>query len=353
MCVCVCVCEFVRVVCVTLCVYSASNSINYTAIVCVCESTLCSISNYYAFPCISHRGMGSVFRKWYGEVSQLRSLLPNGIPFVALTATSTIFVRRIIIDQLLMENVAMIEASPERRNIRYSVVQASRDLYDSFKWLIERLRTCQVETPKTLVFCRTIHTCSSLFKLFLYELRDKAYYPHGSVPSVQTRIFAMYHAKVDTSDKTQILHSFRNQQGTTRVLFSTIAFGMGVDISDIRFVIHYGPSSDIDDYFQESGRAGRDGRASDAILYLYGGCLLGHVSRQMKEYCKTDQCRRQCLLGHFGYKPAIFDNSSRHACCDICKLHCQCEGYTCKYRCDVAEHPLSVKEGHEPHKKHD
>lgn len=293
--------------------------------------------------------MGTVFRKWFGEVSQLRSLLPSGIPFVALTATSTTFVHRIIIDQLLMENVAIIEASPERRNIRYSVVHASRDLHDSFKWLIERLRTSQVETPKTLVFCRTIHTCSSLFKLFLYELRNMAYYPHGSVPAVQTRTFAMYHAKVDTSDKTQILQSFRSKQGTTRVLFSTIAFGMGVDISDIRLVIHYGPSGDIDDYFQESGRAGRDGHASAAILYLYGGCMLGHVSKEMKEYCMTDQCRRRCLLGYFGHKPAIFDSSSFHECCDICKQRCQCNGDTCIYCCDVAEHPLSEKgQGRQP-----
>ena len=205
-------------------------------------------------PLLFHRGMGNVFCKWYREVSQLRSLLPSGIPFIALTATSTTFVRRIIIDQLLMENVAIIEASPERRNIRYSVVEASQDLYDTFKWLIERLQTSQVETPKTLILCRTIiHTCSSLFKLFLYELCDIAYYPHGSVSTVQTRTFAMYHVKVDTSDKRQILQSFRSQHGTTRVLFSTIAFGMGVDISDVCLVIRYGPLSDVDEYFQESG----------------------------------------------------------------------------------------------------
>ena len=104
MCVCMCVC-----VCHCIC-----NDIQLCVYIC-------------AFKYISlafHRGMGTVFRKWFGEVSQLRSLLPSGIPFVALTATSTTFVRRIIIDQLLMENVAIIEASPERRNIRYSVVQA-------------------------------------------------------------------------------------------------------------------------------------------------------------------------------------------------------------------------------------
>ena len=84
----------------------------------------------------------------------------------------------------------------------------------------------------------------------------------------------MYHAKVDTPNKTQILQSFRNQHGTTKVLFSTIAFGKGVDIGDVCLVIHYGPLSDVDDYFPEWGRAGQDGHPSVAILYLYGGCFL-------------------------------------------------------------------------------
>ena len=68
---------------------------------------------------------------------------------------------------------------------------------------------------------------------------------------MQTRTFAMYHAKVDTSNKTQTLQSFRKQHGTTKVLFSTIAFGKEVDISDVRLVIHYGPLSDVDEYFPE------------------------------------------------------------------------------------------------------
>ena len=63
---------------------------------------------------------------------------------------------------------------------------------------------------------------------------------------------------------------------------------MGVDVPDIRTVVHYGPSSGIEDYVQESGNAGRDGQPCRAILCIYPGCLLGHITKEMKDYCKID-----------------------------------------------------------------
>ena len=72
------------------------------------------------------------------------------------------------------------------------------------------------------------------------------------------QLFAMYHSKIDESDKIDIITSLENEKGVCRVLFSTITFGMGVDIPNIRTIIHYGPCSDVDDYVQETGRVGRD-----------------------------------------------------------------------------------------------
>ena len=75
---------------------------------------------------------------------------------------------------------------------------------------------------------------------------------------------------------------------------------MGVDIADIHMIIHYGPSKDVDDYLQESGRGGRNGELSHAILYTYPGCTLGYVSPAMKKYVSnTDTCRRRLLLEQF------------------------------------------------------
>ena len=123
-----------------------------------------------------------------------------------------------------------------------------------------------------------------------------------------------------------LLGAFQPTDGTYRILFSTIAFGMGVDIPDVRTVIHYGPSGDIESYFQESGRAGRDGKESRAILYVYPGSLLGHVDKSMKAYCTLEEgkCRREELLSHFPGKSMHHPISPPHACCDQCTRKCEC-----------------------------
>ena len=81
----------------------------------------------------------------------------------------------------------------------------------------------------------------------------------------------------------------------------TTVFGMGVDVPNVHTVIHYSPPTDVDDYFQESGRAGRDGKSSEAVIFQYTGCLLGHVTNKLKGYCKlsTDEYRRAELLRYF------------------------------------------------------
>ena len=108
-----------------------------------------------------------------------------------------------------------------------------------------------------------------------------------------------------------------NPSGNCHVLFSITASGMGVDIPNIRTVIHYGPSSDIDDYFQECSRAGCDGIESEAVLFVYPGSLAGHVSRGMKNYCASKECRRRELLATFvgGIDTAIV-SGLKHNCCD-------------------------------------
>lgn len=101
---------------------------------------------------------------------------------------------------------------------------------------------------------------------------------------------------------------------------------MGIDISNVRTVIHFSSIADVDDYFQESGRAGRDRIESKAVLYYYPGCLIGHVSKSMKEYCKTeDKCRKRELLEHLiGPVDTSVLDEIRHNCCDICTVSCTC-----------------------------
>lgn len=96
-----------------------------------------------------------------------------------------------------------------------------------------------------IVFCRSISTCTNLYKLFICVLKEESYHPLGSPPTTENRIFAMFHARIDEDDKKTILKSLVQSDGICRVVFCTIAFGMGVDVPNVRTVIHYGPSTDI------------------------------------------------------------------------------------------------------------
>ena len=243
---------------------------------------------------------------------------------LALTATATSITKGLISRSLRLDDPLVISVSPDRPNVHYSVVRISvRDVTVPFKWLVEELQRERRNLGKTIVFCRSIAACVKLYKHFL---TCDSYNPHGASPSVPNRLFAMYHARVDEEDKKAILSAFQPADGTCRILFSTIAFGMGVDIPDVRTVIHYGHSGDVESYFQESGRAGRDGKESRAILCVYPGSLLGHVDKSMKAYCTLEEgkCRREELLKHFPGKRMQISIRPPHACCNQCTQKCQC-----------------------------
>ncbi len=271
---------------------------------------------------------GPKFRCLYSQIVELRSFLSAETPILALTATATQSVYETVRKNLCMKDPVVVAKSPNKPNIRYSVIRVSRELEKSFGWLIDQLKVNRCSLDRVIVFCRSISTCTNLYKLFISVLKEESYHPLGSPPTTETRLLAMFHARIDDNDKKAILKSLVATEGTCRVVFCTIAFGMGVDVPNVRTIIHYGPSTDVDDYFQESGRAGRDGKPSEAIIFQYPGCLLGHVTNKMKEYCKlsTDKCRRVELLRHFPSSATdhIDTAAPQHICCDNCTLTCGC-----------------------------
>ena len=194
-------------------------------------------------------GMGEEFRTWYGQISQIRSLLPAGTPVTALTATATQIVKDRIVHTLQMTSVRSIHLSANRANIRYTTTKVSRDIHTSFKWLVADLRMKRTALPRVIIYCRSIGTCASLYKMFITSLKENSYEPPGSHPSIKNHLFAMYHARVSDDDEKQIMDSMSDKNGICRVLFCTTAFGMGVDVPNVRTVIHFGPPRDIDDYF--------------------------------------------------------------------------------------------------------
>lgn len=271
--------------------------------------------------CVEMWGGGSdPFRSSYRQLGDLRSFLPVSVPFCALTATTSTSTRKYIADSLGLDNPKTISISPNRINTMYHIVRIA-DI-QCFKWVIEELRVKRNNASKKVIYCQSIAACAQLYTLFDMSLKDSGYV--GSDRKASTCLFAMYHAKVTDAQKVSILDSFSVANGCCRVLFSTIAFGMGVNIPDIRMIIHFGPSQSIEAYVQECGRGGRDGLECHAILCTFPGCTRGQIREEMKTYCQNDDsvCRRQVLFSHF---PGEFSSPAiLHKCCDVCRVLCRC-----------------------------
>ena len=121
--------------------------------------------------------------------------------------------------------------------------------------------------------------------------------------------------------KEMILSQLTSNSPTVRVVFATVAIGMGVDIPSIREIIHVGPPSSVQQYLQETGRAGRDGLACKAVLYYNNRDIskIRHVGEDMRSYCKIeDQCLRSFLLRYLQYgEPS---HNLGHHCCSFCSM---------------------------------
>ena len=251
---------------------------------------------------------------------------------VALTATASESTRTEICKSLEMVSPCIVAISPNRLNIRYSVYSVSKNLELRFTWLLEELRCNQVSTVKTTVFCRSIASCSELYSFFDYSSKDNGYV--SKVAKLENALFGMYHAKIIDTEKSALIKSFSEASGSCCVLFSTIAFGMGVDIPDIRCIIHNGPPDSI-------ACGGRDGLQCEAMLYKYPGVTRGHVCSEMKDYgSNLNKCR--CLVAMSHFPGTICSPKPQHLCCDICSQQCLCHCMCCICNCIPPSVPCSL-----------
>ena len=256
--------------------------------------------------CISQ--WGHEFRPDYRNLKQLRRLAPT-IPVIALTATATRRVRDDISAQLEMKSPSVFTGSINRPNLRYAVFPNT----DKYDLLIERFR--KHRGASAIVYRGSQKGCEEL-------AADLAEDGIQALP---------YHAGLDSQTRQRNQERFVRDQ--TPVIVATVAFGMGIDKPDIRLVAHYDMPGSIERYYQESGRAGRDGLASDCIVF-YGARdreremffierMEDELERQSAEakldaivsYCQTGSCRRAALLRYFG------EDLSEENCdsCDVCE----------------------------------
>ena len=244
---------------------------------------------------------------------------------LALTATATLKTQESIERSLcIRKDFVKINLSPNRSNIYLYKRRVTTEIARSFQWLVDKLKSEKTAMDKTIIYCKSIKDCGRLFMFFKSQLGKQGYYPEDSPRTSANLLFGMYHHSTLDKQKSIILNSFHEEEGTVRLVFATNALGMGVNFSNVRTIIHYGPPREMADFVQQIGRAGRDGQPSKAVL-LYTGLHLRNCDQNIKDYCSSNSdCLRKLLLVEFGFlKP---QTESDHDCCVQCHKDCLCEG---------------------------
>lgn len=152
--------------------------------------------------------------------------------------------------------------------------------------------------PKTLIFCHTIAECALLYQTLRDQMGTEFTEPQGSPDYHQFRLVDMYTRTSSNGMKKKVLTSFIILGGKLRIIIATSAFSMEIDCPDIQNIIHYGPPSSVEQYVQETGRAGRNGNSSTALLLFRKPNK--HLQQTMLKYCtNTTECRHEALFKHF------------------------------------------------------
>ena len=246
---------------------------------------------------------------------------------MALTATATTQTRKVICKILGMINPVIVAESPNKLNIKYILKRDLGTLEETFAPLVEEIRRCRQTTDKTIVLCRTYDNCARIYLYMKSRLNKQYTEPVGAPDLARFRLVDMFSACTHPNVKESIVSAFSIPHSTLRVVVATIAFGMGIDCPNVHRVIHWGPSTDVELYLQETGRAGRDMLPSQAILYIGGeGVIARNLGDDMKENCANKRaCRRQLML-----LLKYFDSSHESLsiplclCCDVCEQSCSC-----------------------------
>ena len=191
--------------------------------------------------------------------------------------------------------------------------------------MVEELKALRLDFPLTVVYgnLKTIAEC------FLYTsnlMGPMQYEPVGSSKGAVDRLFTQFHAQHPEHTRERIVQHLVRGNSKLRLLFVTVAFGIGVDINNIRRIIHIGVPYTIEEYFQEVSRCGRDGLPASSVLYYnsYDLASSRNISPHMVELVKAEKCKRGVILNYFGYELPKRTGPD-HTCCDFHQQRCCCD----------------------------
>lgn len=254
--------------------------------------------------CVSH--WGHDFRPDYLFLNALKSKFPD-TPLIALTASADELTRKDIVKQLNLQQPAVLVSSFNRPNISYRV-QPKQNVTSHIIQYIQKHAD-----DSGIIYCLSRKGTEELAEK-LKENNIDAHY---------------YHAGMSAQERSEVQDQFIKDR--IRIIVATIAFGMGIDKSNVRFVIHADLPKNIESYYQETGRAGRDGLASEALLFYSGAdmmkmkrfamvegnqeqsALMIRKLQQMANFATAQSCRRQFLMRYFGE-----EHEGNCQSCDYC-----------------------------------